>query len=134
MSERYTAPYVNFQGRAREAFEFYHGILGGRLSLFAFDANGLKKAGPSDPIGYARLEADGMRIYGSDGNPSYPATPGDTIAITLAGSDKAAMMKVFSSLAEGGKVALPLTDAQWGTAGWLTDKFGITWNIDITEP
>ena len=32
-----TAPYVNFQGRARGAFEFYHGILGGSLTLIAFD-------------------------------------------------------------------------------------------------
>ncbi len=51
MSERYTAPYVNFQGRAREAFEFYHRILGGTLSLFAFEPNGgLKTAGPEDTI------------------------------------------------------------------------------------
>ncbi len=37
MGTQYTAPYVNFQGRAREAMEFYHQILGGQLSLFAFD-------------------------------------------------------------------------------------------------
>ena len=28
MSDRYTAPCVNFQGCAREALEFYHSILG----------------------------------------------------------------------------------------------------------
>ena len=76
MATAYTAPYINFQGRAREAFEFYHRILGGKLTLVAFDSNGsMKAAGPSDPIGYGRLEADGMRIIGSDGNPDYPATP-----------------------------------------------------------
>jgi uncharacterized glyoxalase superfamily protein PhnB len=26
---------------------------------------------------------------------------------------------------------MPLTEAPWGTSGWLTDKFGITWKIDI---
>jgi PhnB protein len=134
MTQGYTAPYINFQGRAREAMEFYHGILGGKLSLYAFDAGGkVKAAGPSDAIGYGRIEADGVRIFGSDGNPAYPATPGDTIAITLAGPDKAALTEAFERFAEGGSVGMPLTEAPWGTAGWVTDRFGITWNVDITR-
>lgn len=134
MATSYTAPYINFQGRAREAFEFYHRIFGGRLSLVTFDSTGsVRAAGPTDPIGYARLEADAVRIVGSDGNPAYPATPGDTIAILLAGPDTAALTKAFASLAEGGTVEMVLTEAPWGTAGWLKDKFGITWNVDITK-
>jgi PhnB protein len=132
MSDRCTAPYVNFQGRAREALTFYHEILGGKLSMFAFDSTGaIKAAGAGDPIGYARLRADGVRIYGSDGNPAYPAVPGDTIAISLAGTDRDGMTKAFNALAEGGTIKMALTEAPWGTAGWLTDKFGITWNVDI---
>src|SRR6187551_1934886 len=134
MAETHTAPYINFQGRAREAFEFYHRILGGHLSLFSFDSNGsVKPAGPSDPIGHGRLEADGVRIYGSDGNPRYPATPGDNIAIVLSGPDRAALTTAFQGLADGGTVKMPLTDAPWGTAGWLQDRFGINWNVDIAK-
>lgn len=134
MGQRYTAPYINFQGRAREAMEFYHQILGGQLSLFAFDASGkLKPAGASDPIGYGRLDAEGFRVFGSDGNPAHPATPGDTVAITLAGPDKDVLTRAFAALADGGSIGMPLTEAPWGTAGWVTDRFGITWNVDITK-
>jgi PhnB protein len=134
MGKQYTAPYINFQGRAREAMEFYHRILGGQLSLFAVDASGkLKVAGASDAIGYCRLQADEVRVYGSDGNPAYPSTPGDTISITLAGPDQAGLAKAFHSLAEGGAIMMPLTEAPWGTAGWVKDKFGIKWNVDITK-
>jgi PhnB protein len=134
MTKPYTAPYINFQGRAREAMAFYHQILGGKLSLLAWDASGtMKAAGASGPIGYGRLEADDVRLFGSDGNPAHPATPGDTIAITLAGPDKAALSAAFEALADGGSVGMPLTEAPWGTAGWVTDKFGITWNVDITR-
>jgi PhnB protein len=134
MGKQYTAPYINFQGRAREAMEFYHRILGGQLSLFAFDASGkLKVAGASDAIGYGRLQADEVRVYGSDGNPAYPGTPGDTISITLAGPDQAALTEAFHTLAAGGTIMMPLTEAPWGTAGWLKDKFGINWNVDITK-
>jgi PhnB protein len=134
VSTAHTAPYINFQGRARQAFEMYHGIFGGQLSLYAFDASGnVKAAGDSDPIGYGRLVADAVRLYGSDGSPDYPVTPGDTIAITLAGPDRAVLTEAFSALADGGTVKMPLTEAPWGTAGWLTDRFGITWNIEITK-
>ena len=33
MSKQYLSPYINFQGRAREAMEFYHKVLGGKLDL-----------------------------------------------------------------------------------------------------
>ena len=134
MDKTYTAPYINFQGRAREAFELYHRIFGGQLSLFAFDSTGkMKAATDADPIGYGRLVSDSVRVYGSDGNPDYPATPGDNVAITLAGPDEAALTRAFEELSEGGVVSMPLTKAPWGTAGWLKDRFGINWNVDITR-
>lgn len=135
MSGRYTAPYINFHGRAREALAFYHEILGGKLAFYSFDpsSGALKAAGPTDPIGYARLQAEDVRLYGSDGNPAHPATPGDTIAITLVGPDKDGMEKAFNALAAGGTIGLPLTEGPWGTAGWVTDRFGITWNFDIVK-
>jgi PhnB protein len=135
MREAYLTPYINFQGRAREAFELYHQVFGGELSLFKVDENGkMKAAGSSDPIGWGRLVAEGVRIYGSDGNPDYPITPGDTVAITLASPDKAGVTKAFETLAQGGTVSMPFTEAPWGTAGWLKDRFGITWNIEVTPP
>ena len=134
MTRAYTAPYINFQGRAREAFELYHRVLGGQLSLYSFNDSGkLSAAGESGPIGYGRLVAGEVRINGSDGNPDYPSTPGDNVAVALAGPDKAALTKAFDELADGGTVKMPLTEAPWGTAGWLTDRFGITWNVDITR-
>jgi len=36
MSRQYIGPYINFQGRAREAMEFYHVILGGKLDAIHF--------------------------------------------------------------------------------------------------
>jgi uncharacterized glyoxalase superfamily protein PhnB len=38
MSQIAANPYINFQGRSREALEFYHQALGGELSLMAADS------------------------------------------------------------------------------------------------
>jgi PhnB protein len=134
MSKTHLAPYINFQGSARDAMEHYHRILGGKLDLFASDSSGQPQpAGPGDRIMYARLEADGIVIIASDGNPKYPATVGDHIGLSIGGADRDRLTTVFNALAEGGQVKMPLTDAPWGTSGWLADRFGITWNVDIEK-
>jgi uncharacterized glyoxalase superfamily protein PhnB len=47
MSQQYLGPYLNFQGRAREAMEFNHKVLGGTLDLHAANEKGeAKPAGP----------------------------------------------------------------------------------------
>lgn len=66
-----TAPYINFQGQAREAMEFYHAAFWGKLDLYSADEQGRpRKAEPGDRIMHARLSADGVLLIGSDGHPS----------------------------------------------------------------
>jgi PhnB protein len=134
MNQR-VGPYVNFQGHAREAMELYQSFLGGKLELFAADEHGAPRpAEPGDRIQHARLSGDGFLVIGSDGHPSYPATRGDNVALVLVGSDRAAMQSAFETLSEGGQVKMPLTEGPWGgAAAWLTDRFGINWNLDL-EP
>lgn len=127
------APYINFQGRAREAMELYQSVLGGTLELFAAGEGGAPRpAQPGDSIQHARLSGEGFLVVGSDGHPSYPATRGDNIAIVLAGNDRADLQAAFDKLAEGGLVKMPLTGGPWGgAAAWLTDRFGINWNLEL---
>ena len=97
MSKIQLGPYVNFQGRAREAMEFYHKVLGGKL----------------DPH-HSRLEADGGVIIATDGHPDYPAKVGDNMAIAVGGTDKDRPTRIFNALAEGGKIQMPRAEQSWG--------------------
>jgi PhnB protein len=135
LSEIQLCPYVNFQGRAREAMEFYQKALGGNLSLQTVGEQGVTKpAGPEDSIAYARLEADGVLIIGVDGHPSYPPTVGENMALALAGTDKDHLTQIFFELAEGGKVKMPPTVQPSGSeVGWFVDKFGINWMVTIDK-
>src|SRR5713101_5798832 len=121
MSQQYLGPYINFGGRAREAMEFYHRLLGGTLDLQTMNQQGVSKpAGPGDRIMQARLEADGALIIASDGHPDYPAKVGDNMAIALAGTDRVRVSKIFNDLADGGKIKGPLTKQPGGgEVGWV---------------
>lgn len=135
MSKIQTSPYINFQGRAREAMEFYHKVLGGNLDLQTLDEQGASRpARQGDSILYSRLEAGGVLIIGVDGNPNYPAKVGDNMAIALGGTDKDRLTVIFNELAEGGKIKMPLARQPWGAdVGWLADKFGINWTVNIDK-
>jgi PhnB protein len=135
MSKIRLGPYVNFQGQAREAMEFYHQVLGGNLDLRIVNEQGVSKpAGPGDRISNARLEADGALIVASDGHPDYPAKVGDNMAIALGGPDKDRLTRIFNDLAEGGGIQMPLAKQPWGAeVGWLRDKFGINWTVNIDK-
>ncbi len=133
MSTIQSSPYLNLQGRAREGMEFYCKVLGGNLDLQTMSEQGVSKpAGPGDRITYARLEADGARIIASDGHPKYPAKIGDNMAIALGGTDKDRLTKIFNGLAEGGTVKGPLAAQPSGAmVGYLMDRFGINWMVEI---
>lgn len=133
--KQHVAPYINFQGQAREAMKLYQSVLGGKLELYAADEQGVPRpAEPGDRIQHARPSGDGFLVIGSDGHPSYPPTNGDNMAIVLIGSDRAAMQAAFDKLSEGGQAKMPLTKGPWGgAAAWLSDRFGINWNLDL-EP
>jgi PhnB protein len=135
VSQQYLSPYINFAGRAREAMEFYHKVLGGTLDLQASNEQGVPKpAGRGDPFTYSRIEADGALIIGVDGHPNYPAKVGENMALALGGTDRGRLTKLFNGLAEGGNIKVPLPAQSAGAAvGWFTDKFGINWMVSIDK-
>ena len=66
------APYVNFEGRAREAMAFYQKVLGGKVDLRAATGQGASKpADPGDRIRHAQLEADGASSPARMAFPKY---------------------------------------------------------------
>ena len=135
MSKIQLGNYINFAGRAREAMEFYHKVLGGNLILQTLNEHGAyKPAGPGDSIVNSRLEVDGAVIIDVDGHPDYPAKVGENMAAALDGTDKVRLTEMFNALAQGGNLKMPLTKQPWGAeVGWLTDKFGINWTLTIDE-
>jgi PhnB protein len=104
--------------------------------MLAMDDKGqMHPAGPTERLMHARLLSDGAVIMATDGSTEYPATVGDSMAVSLIGSDKDAMSKIFNQLAEGGKVKMALSESSWGDLfGYLEDRFGINWMLDVTSP
>ena len=127
-------PYINFNGNAKEVMEFYKAIFGGKLTMSTFKEGGAP-VGPADAdkIMHAMLVADNnMILMASDTPPQMPYNPGTNISISLSGDNKEELKKYWNGLFDGAKITMPLAMAPWGdTFGMLTDKFGISWLVNI---
>ncbi len=126
--------YLNFNGNARQAMEFYSGVFGGTLNLNSFadlgrsgpDGDRIMHSQLETPAGYTLMAAD----YTSD--MEYPGMSG--FSISLSGDDADALRGYFAKLAAGGAVTMPLAKQVWGDEfGMCVDQFGVAWLVNISE-
>ena len=129
--------YINFEGKAEEALEFYKGVFGGEVysdtfRKFASDAMPVPEQ-DLDKIMHGYLKGDnGIELMASDAMSSMPTPTGAQIQLSVSGDDDELLKSYWDKLSEGGQVTVPMDKAPWGdTFGMLVDKYGISWMIDI---
>jgi PhnB protein len=124
-------PYLNFNGTAEKAIKLYESALGAKTErIMRFGDIPDFKVEPENKnlVMHAALFIGGGVIMVSDCQPGQPATPGDSIQVSLDFDDATDMAKKFDALSVGGKVLLPLQDMFWGAKfGMLKDAYGINW-------
>jgi PhnB protein len=129
-------PYLNFKNDAREAMEFYKSVFGGKLDLQTFkDFHVSQDPSEDDKIMHSVLEAsNGITFMASDTPDRMEYQPGHTnFGMSLNGDDEEVLSGYFHKLSAGGTVTMALEKAAWGdTFGMVTDKFGISWLVNIT--
>jgi PhnB protein len=128
------SPYLNFDGQAKEAMEFYRSVLGGELKINTFgESNPETPVEQKDRTMHADLKNNLIQLYASDIMPGMQLTAGNAVHLSLVGGEHDGLAEIFANLAEGGQLEVPLEKAAWGdTFGMLTDKFGMHWMVNIS--
>jgi len=132
-------PYLNFDGQAEEAFNFYKSIFGGE---FIF----LKKIGDApDSEQFSEEERNRVMhvalpinehtiLMASDCVPSagHVLNSGNNIYINISAESREEADRLFSGLSNGGTIEMPMEDQFWGDYfGSFKDKFEIQWMINF---
>jgi PhnB protein len=128
-------PYISFAGDARQAMEFYRDVFGGDLALNTYgDVSDQAPPGFHDKIMHSMLETTGgYTLMGADSPPGQDEARGSNISVSLSGDDADELRGYWGKLADGGTVSVALEKQMWGDVfGMCTDKFGITWMVNIT--
>jgi PhnB protein len=145
-----TTTHLNFRGTARQALEFYQSVFGGEVTLATYADVGTAADAPgSDKVVFGQIVSpDGIRLMAYDvpgqDDPDAAVTAGATrrengatltdrtFFQSLRADSLDELTRYWSSLADGAEVIEPLASSAWSAGfGMLTDRFGVTWVLDV---
>ncbi len=116
-------PFLWFDGRAEEAAKFYVSIFKNSriVTTFRYDEASSRAAGrPKGSVLTVAFELEGQKFTALNGGPNFRFTP--TVSFVVHCTTQDEVDYYWEKLGEGGDPA-----AQ--QCGWLTDKFGLSWQI-----
>jgi PhnB protein len=133
-------PYLFFDGRCEEAVEYYKKTLGAEVGmLMRFKEApephppGMCPPGAENKIMHSTFRIGGTTVMASDGcaqgKPKF-----EGFALSVNAKDEAEADRMFTALADGGRVQMPLGQTFFARRfGMVADRFGVGWMI-IVEP
>lgn len=132
-------PYINFNGNAEEAFNFYKSVFGGEFtsiirfkdvasSEFPIPENEAEKIMRITlPIGSNMLIANDVPEILGHVNENENRSK---ISVNTESREEAD--RIFTGLATEGVIEMAMSDSPWGTYfGMLRDKYGIEWTVEL---
>jgi PhnB protein len=131
-------PYLNFNGNAKEAFEFYAKVLKGSIQMMMTHGelppdSGMPPIAPEwkDKIMHTSLSIGDGVLMGSDAPPNHYKKPvGFSVSLQI--NDVAEAERVFKELSEGStQIMVPIAPTFWAARfAMFYDRFDIPWMIN----
>lgn len=127
-------PYLNFDGRCREAFELYRDVLRGEITgIMTYGESPMANEMPEeshDGVMHAVLVAEGATLMGSDGPPQGDGAA-HTMWVALIVDEASEAERIFAALSDGADVQMPIQQTFWAERfAMLVDRFGTAWIIN----
>jgi PhnB protein len=132
-------PYINFNGNAEEAFNFYQSVFGGEFAMIMrfkdlASTDFIVAENEANKIMHIALPIGRNILMGND----VPQSMGrvneneNRSKISISAQSKEEANKLFNLLSAGGIIEMPISDSPWGSYfGMFRDKYGIEWMVDF---
>ena len=130
-------PYLNFNGKCREAMTFYQACLGGELFMQKVAESPISAQMPSEMganVLHGSLTDNNIIVMMGSDMMGNKIVKGNVITLFLNCESHEEINDVFGKLSENGQVITPLHQSFWGaTFGELTDKYGLLWSFNYAK-
>ena len=128
------APYLIFNGNCAEAFKFYEKTLGGKIDgMQTYGESPAKEHVPAavhNHVIHVRMTVGNEVLMGSDA-PSDKFDPPQGISVSITVATAAEAERIFTALADRGKVTMPFEKTFWSPGfGMTVDRFGTPWMVN----
>lgn len=123
--------FLMFEGKCEQAINLY-------VSLFADAAvTSIKRYGPEGPgaegsVAQATFTIKGASLMAIDSPVKHDFTFTPAMSLFLDCVDEAEIDRLFAKLSEGGKIFMPLNAYPFSRKfGWIADRFGVSWQLNL---
>jgi len=133
-------PWINFNGNAEEAFNFYRTVFGGaftkvvRFSALSSAEFPIPEADANKIMHIALPVGANTQLMGND-VPEFMGRVNERenrSKIVLSAESREEADRIFNGLSAGGEIEGPIGDSPWGTyAGMFRDRYGIEWIVEF---
>src|SRR5262249_6221141 len=110
-------PFLWFDKEAEEAANFYVSVFN-NSKIVSVGRYGDAGPGPKGTAMSVTFELEGQRFFALNGGPRYTFTPAISLFVNCETQDE--VDALWDKLCDGGKP---------NRCGWLTDKYGLSWQI-----
>ncbi|MDQ1914295.1 VOC family protein [Paenibacillus sp. GD4] len=128
-------PYINLEGRTKEAIQFYEQTIGAEIlfittygdmpnmpNTFTDELKGL--------VAHAKLRVGESELMFSDAPWSSPIETGKRVTICITTNEVEKSKRIFEALMQDGHVNMPFREESFSPGfGDVTDKFGVTFQV-----
>ncbi|EUJ51136.1 VOC family protein [Paenilisteria rocourtiae] len=130
-----TIPYLQFNGNAREALDFYGEAFGATpkmVQTYSEMGDSRGDEALANRLVHARLEKDGVELlYFSDSYVDEALVAGNILSVAYLFDDETSLRNTYELLKNGGQVSIELQEMPWGGLyAKVTDKLGIEWQLN----
>lgn len=119
-------PWINFNGNAEEAFDFYQSIFGGEIQ---------KELDENNNLMFIKLPIGKENILIANNVPEELGKVNERenrSKIDVSTDNKEEAQRIFNGLSVGGEVEVPMSEGMGMFFGMLRDKYGIEWIVEYT--
>ncbi|KZE75819.1 VOC family protein [Paenibacillus elgii] len=125
--------FLMFEGKAEEAMNFYITLFD-RSEIISMQQYGPNEAGAEGTVVQALFSLNGQVFMCIDSSVKHNFTFTPSMSLYVTCDTEAEIERVFGRLSDGGSVLMPLGAYPFSEKfGWVQDKFGVSWQLNLEK-
>ncbi|MFS0749222.1 VOC family protein [Oceanobacillus sp. 1P07AA] len=131
MEKQQVHPFFMFQGEAEEAVNLYQSVFSD-VDIPFIERYGPEVEGMEGKILRAVIVIKGQEIMCSDSSIQHDFSFTPSISLFITCQDEQELHDVFTKFSQEGQIRMPIDNYGFSKQfGWVEDKFGVNWQLNI---
>jgi predicted 3-demethylubiquinone-9 3-methyltransferase (glyoxalase superfamily) len=128
---RTVSTHLMFEGVSEEAMTLYVSLFGDS-GIARIERYGPGEMGPEGTVKLASFTLAGREFLAIDSPMKHGFTFTPSMSLFVECESEAELEAAFGRLSDGGSVLMPVDNYGFSTKfGWLTDRFGVSWQLNL---